>query len=192
MPPTEQLPHWKRLQSVVFDPKLVKSDSDSDRENNVELQQLEEGAKSPSEQSATNASITPIPDPVQSYSVSEIADWIASRDTGSEGVLSSSTAEADDFISDGEVMTKTALTTDATAGSSIRDVPTRMEEARRTSASASGSSIDPKTASGVWRKAYHFHKKDKDHSSNENETTTVDFDPKTASGFWRKAYHVKK
>jgi len=174
----------EKMKSAVFDPKLTKAESDVVDEENIEMQGLRE-APAPSVVTPTNASTTPIPDTVKSASTSEAADWISERDTGSEGVLSSSTAEADDFMSDREAE-KARTTTDA----SDRDL-TKMEQAttESTAYTATESTHDPTTVSGVWRKAYHVDKKSE---TSTDEPTSVDSDPQTASGVWRKAYQVKK
>lgn len=103
---------------------------------------------------------------IKSNLTSEAADWIPEdEESGSEGALSSSTAEADDYPCGSNPLSEKESTTSA-----IQD------EA-------------PQTESSVWRNAYNVSKTKQD-KTKDTTPVDVDFDPTTASGVWRKAYHV--
>lgn len=174
----------EKVKSVVFDPQsmsIKKSDLD---QASIEMQHLEEARSATMSPGAATDAALPDPEMVKSSSTSEAADWIssASREYGSEGARSSSTAEADDYdMADQN-------TPAAIKHKNNTNVAREVQEATPTI--PLDSTREPTTESGFWRKAYHVHKKDPNQKGGDDDTR-VDSNPQTP-GVWRKAYKVKK
>ena len=180
----------EKMKSVVFDPKLTKSDSnehlDNDEENNIETKHLD------ADDAKAGSSLKMI----KSGSTTEAADLISDREVGQ----SSSAAEAADLVPGAAKSSSTTEAGSSKDGAGDVDGKDDAEivEEEEAAGSAPGATDayesthddKPKTASGVWRKAYQVKKKPKTDQEPYDETEMA-FDPKSASGVWRKAYEVK-
>lgn len=155
----------EKVKSVVLtDVQHLKTDS---KESDVEMQEIH---KQEQARQVTNNDQTDTVQAIKSNFTSEYGDWIPEeQETGSEGVLSSSTAEAEDYPS--------GIHPSSGEKEYITQRETPPPEA-------------PQTESSVWRHAYNVRRNTK--QSQAENADVVELDPSTASGVWRKAYHVKK
>jgi hypothetical protein len=155
----------EKVKSVVLtDVQHLKTDS---KESDVEMQEIH---KQEQARQVTNNDQTDTVQAIKSNLTSEYGDWIPEeQETGSEGVLSSSTAEAEDYPS--------GIHPSSGEKEYITQRETPPPEA-------------PQTESSVWRHAYNVRRNTK--QSQAENADVVELDPSTASGVWRKAYHVKK